>query len=780
MPIKELSQEIQKTKLSFSTQDTANEEKIVTPLLAKYHISSSIFNFSEYQKMIFLLQKAIAKDFHSASQETRDNLLDAAKDHAVKLIAAFGDVEKACSYLSRYEQQSKPSDLVKLLNDACLFSLPQTPWDMKKWQALLAIHHQGHPNDLIMRIFAFADKIEKYLIDNRETFRQTLKDSLISKEELKFSQQYDMQPPTKEEWIAQQVALEPDKEKHEQRKKEWETKYDELILTDPNQVKENYINARLERIKQKIGHRVFSAEKKFLSTKTSISTLLSYTGNVCYADAQKNPKAAEVFFAHGNSENLFNEYLSWVPQDDPHYIPDIRIEGKEIHPSYERYYLKKLSSADPEAANLGKWTSCCQSIGNQNGAAITQHAISDPKSGFYVLFRKESKPSQKTDEVVAQCWAWRNGDNLVYDSVESQIDFRKHNVTLLSDFYTHLGNCLLDHGIQCVLVGVDTNAKTPANLGGLTPLKPIDLPDYTQKRDSYSQRIVADNDLRKILFQRHKEMNPESLLSSSSFVRDQKQSTSDSVTNEKLCTYLQNAIDEQNWSYVLTLIDQETALLKAPLPAGGTVFHQAAANGEFDVFRQLFEKGANIQEKDANNATILHYASKCGHLEMVQFILKKDAEISAKTNNGETILHFACQGMPNNTVEVLKFLIENKNVDLNAKTTNGLTMADYAMRSAVQTNQLDVIKYLVSIDKDITINTKSKDAQGVVSRAIKNNEWNIVSYFFSHGIDVNIKNNIGSTLLEQCEQKAPPEVFRRLQTILAGEKPTFTLGMFRR
>lgn len=243
------------------------------------------------------------------------------------------------------------------------------------------------------------------------------------------------------------------------------------------------------------------AEKRYehllTPSKIDINWLNKYVASkLYYLRAQENIQAAALFSAQGLSEDVFNEYLALTPVDNPAHIPDIHIDGKEISDAYQGYYLKKLSSFNPEAAYLGRKTSCCQSLDHASGKEPTIYGITSEYAGFYAIYKKARTALEK-DIVVAQSLAWRNGI-MMLDSEESQMDVKKHYEIMLADFAVMLAHRLVKMGaVPAVYIG---HGNTPSMLTKIKALAFVNPVDYEGYRDSRVQYVVADKHLPFVLY----------------------------------------------------------------------------------------------------------------------------------------------------------------------------------------------------------------------------------------------------------------------------------------
>jgi hypothetical protein len=158
-------------------------------------------------------------------------------------------------------------------------------------------------------------------------------------------------------------------------------------------------------------------------------------------------------------------------------LPEINIDGALF--DKPRFNFRKLKDGDLRGLALGELTDCCQHLGDA-GAACTAHGFLSTAGGFYVLADK------KTDEIVAQSWAWRGQkDEIVFDSLEY---LGEHMSTeKWSTLLDNLGAAFQKHaGVSAFLVG--TEGDTPQDLpypiacqGSIA--EPIDYQGYRDSKD---------------------------------------------------------------------------------------------------------------------------------------------------------------------------------------------------------------------------------------------------------------------------------------------------------
>ena len=96
---------------------------------------------------------------------------------------------------------------------------------------------------------------------------------------------------------------------------------------------------------------------------------------------------------------------------------------------------------------------------------------------------------------------------------------------------------------------------------------------------------------------------------------------------------------------------------------------------------------------------MLHDAAESGNLDLVKYLVEeKNLDVKAKSESGYTVLHSAAW---NGNLEMVKYLIKN-GADVNAKSESGRTV----LHSAASGN-LDLVKYLVE-EKKLDVNAKEE------------------------------------------------------------------------
>lgn len=730
-------------------------------------------------------------------------------------------------------------------------------WNPKLWQSIVSSNPPTQPTEMVMRLLPLAGKIEQYVNENRKTIeadeRVKITKEIIHAYAEKFAKEYESEArkdgETKEKWIAEKMKsldkrirkekndafenyikkelnileapnarqwgdiatkknnpntadlvkkaeLEHAVDKNYQKK--FEDEYNLLKQSSPTKNKEEYIRTKLAVVENEINKNIEDKIASQLLSETAsipIATLMNHAKSFVYARAHENPTAARLFYSHLMPEERFDQYLALRPQDDEQKIPAAKITGEEIKPEYKDYYIMKLAPDDPRAAILGEFTSCCQSIGKE-GEKCAIHGITDPRGGFYVLCKKKSAsaPSSSADTILAQCWAWRNdkGD-LVFDSVESQVDFRYKNQSMITSFYTHLAEKLVrEKNVNRVLVGRGGN--TPETLGLVRPFQIATLENYQGYGDSERQYIIADKEMPLLNLLAHDELRKYSPLITQNAILKlcDHYYRFDDLDRSQFMQFIKNTgIDEQFVNARLDLITEhnsfiyrirqkdnqidmtelerlikiDKSLLHIPILYGDTMLSIAITKGDINAIKYLVSHGANLNAVDDRGTPALRYAC-CSNIDTFKFLVQEyGLDINQKNNNGDTLIHEAAsQGNSSIVDYLIKQGVNPNTLNLKGKIAldtvfNGWGVRDWNVVDLLlnKTPNISLKTALRLLDKALS-SKEIFDKDIFISRIIKccpdlmndfdfmakifNNEqvkgkWPVVRTLISHGIKLN-------------------------------------------
>ncbi|MFH0911555.1 MAG: ankyrin repeat domain-containing protein [Planctomycetota bacterium] len=132
--------------------------------------------------------------------------------------------------------------------------------------------------------------------------------------------------------------------------------------------------------------------------------------------------------------------------------------------------------------------------------------------------------------------------------------------------------------------------------------------------------------------------------------------------------------------------------------------------------------GADIEEKDINQASLLFHAVQSDNMEMIEYLIAKGADVQSKMSDKSTLLHIAAL---QNNPEIVKYFLA-KGLDPNAEAEYRAT----PLTTSPLTN-LEVVKLLVEAGADV--NHKTAFGQSVLEIAKKTNApQEVVDYLTQH------------------------------------------------
>lgn len=724
---------------------------------------------------------------------------------AAKLAILFNDSEMALKYVNHYIQQDLKRaiphlHLVDAVIAACAFELPDNDqWNIGMWRAIVYCHNVSFPNDLILRLLPFAPQIETHVKLYHDKLVARIKEKVIEEFRNKFAREYDSleiyiqdregadrQVAEKhriamiivilKKNIDKEVATQFDlylltklnlplnKKLHKEDRKLLEERKNNLNPTDLSKLdeirqtiennythvannKEEFISKRLATARGEINANVKNKAANLLSKNTSAQDIFQYALPYSYKRFHENPKAAELFFRYGYSNMAFEQYLALHPQDDAQYIPDVTIDGSVIHPDYADYYLIKLDPFDPWAALLGKETSCCQSLNNggrlTNGERLTAYGIESKFAGFYVFYKKMTN---EPDQILAQTLAWRSGDELTFDSVESNNDFRNHNTNeIITDFYIYLAfELTTKHNILQVSVGAgQAYTKTPSNLGRFSPARYFHAPDYPYDYDDFADsektRIVAHKNLP--LISLHKRLNPRSKLPAACM------EPLDSYDAKSVTLWIDFCLHcrQEQWiEHIAPSITKQG--LTAQVEQHITLTKQWIAQLQSDELDwqeviYLLDKGVN--PNFGNRKPSHRYLDYC-----------KSHQIQIQP---ESIGYSAAAAEKWDVVEIL---IRDHDFAFNADKQQCYALLEYFQ------GNMENINKLIMLGTDI--NTVNVDGSTLVADAIRRTDWRAVKKLCRLGANLNISNEDDSNLVISEMRKSNWQSVHELLTLGAN------------
>jgi ankyrin repeat protein len=132
---------------------------------------------------------------------------------------------------------------------------------------------------------------------------------------------------------------------------------------------------------------------------------------------------------------------------------------------------------------------------------------------------------------------------------------------------------------------------------------------------------------------------------------------------------------------------------------GTTSMHFACASGSFECVSLLLELlPETIDEKTFTGLTPLFLAIQENRMNIVLLLSDYGANFMFKTEDGRNLIH-VCSQLGH--LDILRWLIKNKNIDINEKDTGGAT----ALHVAASNGHAQVVQFLLEENADISVDS---------------------------------------------------------------------------
>lgn len=158
----------------------------------------------------------------------------------------------------------------------------------------------------------------------------------------------------------------------------------------------------------------------------------------------------------------------------------------------------------------------------------------------------------------------------------------------------------------------------------------------------------------------------------------------------------------------------------------------ACKNGRLDLVEYFLDNGINLKY-DKHIKTMLLNACDSDNADVLKCLIKNGANINTLYKNKMTLLMYACK---NGKFSVVKYLTTNYCVNKSDK---------LAIMCAVQSNNLDVVKYLLDVGFDI--NCKDDNFMTILMCACKLGHKEIVKYLLDSGAYIHDIDSLGNNAL---------------------------------
>jgi ankyrin repeat protein len=194
----------------------------------------------------------------------------------------------------------------------------------------------------------------------------------------------------------------------------------------------------------------------------------------------------------------------------------------------------------------------------------------------------------------------------------------------------------------------------------------------------------------------------------------------------------------------------------------------------YSIFKNLLDKGANVNVSNFHGDTPLSLAVGQGNIPIINLLIEKGADVNHLNEMGNTLLMEVCRGAVVNRKDqnVIISLLLKSGINLNAKNIYGNSAISYS----INTKNLKLLKHLLKIGADINI----LDSNGntlvhkivllALFERLKNKELDeIIDLLIANGVNPNIRNNDGFTPLHLAvkpsndkDEKAAYQIVQKL------------------
>ena len=210
---------------------------------------------------------------------------------------------------------------------------------------------------------------------------------------------------------------------------------------------------------------------------------------------------------------------------------------------------------------------------------------------------------------------------------------------------------------------------------------------------------------------------------------DNEDINSEEHINELDNIIIQNIDDQEENNYI---INQENEM-----------FFNLCNNNDLKKIKEIFNKSVHLNIKNIFGRTPLLIAIENNYIDLINYFISEGANIMERDNDGNNGIMITCRF---NHYNLLKYLLSlnliNLNVVLEAVDNNNMT----ALLISSQEGHLEIIKYLIE-DKNVSLNALNNRQENCLSIAVANNNLKVVRYLIQLNIDLENKNILEQTPL---------------------------------
>ena len=172
---------------------------------------------------------------------------------------------------------------------------------------------------------------------------------------------------------------------------------------------------------------------------------------------------------------------------------------------------------------------------------------------------------------------------------------------------------------------------------------------------------------------------------------------------------------------------------------GKSVVHDAAFNGDLELFQHLIKKSGGVYKKSKDGKDCLHIVARNGHFRLCKILLENyNFDIHSKDDDGWSVIHCAAQ---NGDLELFKYLIEQGS-DVYSQTKNDMN----CLHMAALCGCFRLCEILLE-NYNFDINFSDENDRNVLHFAVESGNIELCQYIIEKGIDVYSKKKDGINCL---------------------------------
>ena len=163
----------------------------------------------------------------------------------------------------------------------------------------------------------------------------------------------------------------------------------------------------------------------------------------------------------------------------------------------------------------------------------------------------------------------------------------------------------------------------------------------------------------------------------------------------------------------------------------------AAKNADRTALRTLLEKGASVNEAEADGTTALHWASYRDDVESADLLIRAGAKVNAANDLGATPLWAASV---NGSAAMVRRLLQ-----AGANANAALLLGETPLMVASRSGNADVVEQLLA--KRANVNARAARGQTALMWAVAQKHPGVVKVLLAHGADVHARSEVWSQMM---------------------------------